>query len=167
MKFHEMYPKDRIYAADFGGKAVTLTIKSVAPEVLGEGGPSEDKMPVWRFVETDKKFPANLTNGTCARAMFGDDSDEWIGHKITLYPVPDASGMSDDGLCIRVKGSPELERDLVFKARIGRKVQQFKLVPTKKAKAEKAPEDEPPGQDAAAYAASREAPDGPSDGAIF
>jgi len=133
MKFNEMYPKDRIYAADFQGKPATLTFKSVEMETLGEGSPSEGRMPVWHFQETDKKLPANLTNGTCARALFGDDSEDWIGHRITLHPVPDASGMSDDGLCIRVKGSPELERDLVFKARIGRTVQQFKLVPTGKA----------------------------------
>jgi len=77
MKFHEMYPKDRIYAADFGGKPVTLTIKAVEMKALGEGA-KQKTLPVWHFEETPKTFPAVKTNGVCARAMFGDDSDEWV-----------------------------------------------------------------------------------------
>lgn len=132
MRFNEMYPKDRFYAADLQGKHVTLTFKAVTREVLAKGTPSEKTMPVWHFVETDKSLPAVLTNGVCARAMFGDDSDGWIGHKITLYPAPDTSGLAEDGLCIRVAGSPELASDLVFRAQIGRTKKTFTLVPTRK-----------------------------------
>lgn len=135
MKFSEMYPKDRIYAADFQGKHVTLTFKSVTKELLGKGTPSEKTMPVWHFEETEKTLPAVLTNGVCARALFGDDSDEWVGHKITLYPEKDASGLADDGLCIRVAGSPELKKQLVFRAQIGRTKKTFTLEPTGKKKA--------------------------------
>jgi len=135
MKFTEMYPKDRIYAADFRGRAWTVTFRRTDPvtsEVLGKGGPSEKVLPVWHFEETTKKMPAVVTNGVCARAMFGDDSDDWAGHKITLYPAQDPSGLSDDGLCIRVKGSPELTGPLTFQAQIGRTKKTFKLVPTGK-----------------------------------
>jgi hypothetical protein len=130
MKFNQMYPKDRFYAADFKGKPVTLTFKEVKRELLGKGGPSEKMMPVWYFEETPKFLPAVLTNGVCARAMFGDDTDDWIGHKITLIPAKDTSGMSDDGLCIRVSGSPELTKPLKFKTQIGRAKQAFLLTPT-------------------------------------
>jgi hypothetical protein len=136
MKFSEMYPKDRIYAADFKGKPVTLTFRSVEDggpvtmELLGKGGSAEKQMPIWHFKETEKKFPANPTNGHCARALFGDETDEWEGHRITLYPAKDTSGLSDDGLCIRVKGSPEIERNVVFRVRIGREKKTFTLVPT-------------------------------------
>ena len=133
MKFSEMYPKDRFYAAEFQGRPVTLTFRAEDPvtsELLGKGSSSEKTLPIWHFEETPKKLPAVVTNGVCARAMFGDESDEWAGHKITLYPAPDLSGLSDDGLCIRVKGSPELKRDLVFKAQIGRSKKTFTLVPT-------------------------------------
>ena len=130
MKFSEMYPKDRIYAADFQGKHVTLTFKSVTKELLGKGTPSEKTMPVWHFEETEKSLPAVLTNGVCARALFGDDSEEWIGHRITLYPEKDTSGLADDGLCIRVAGSPELKKKLVFQARVGRTKKTFTLEPT-------------------------------------
>jgi hypothetical protein len=132
VKFTDRYPKDRIYAADFKGKAVTLTFAepAVTTDVLGEGGPGAKSMPVWHFVETPKKMPAVLTNVVCAKAMFGDDDDEWAGHKITLYPEKDTSGMAEDGLCIRVKGSPELDKPLKFRTQIGRTKQTFTLVPT-------------------------------------
>ncbi len=141
MKFADMYPKDRFYAAEFQGRPVTLTFRAKDPvtsELLGKGSASEKTLPIWHFEETPKKLPAVVTNGVCARAIMqtvlgkveGDESNNWGGHKITLYPAPDASGMSDDGLCIRVKGSPELERDLVFNAQIGRQKKTFTLVPT-------------------------------------
>ena len=142
MKFKDMYPKDRFYAADFGGKPVTLTFRKTDPpsdpvtqELLGEGGPSEKMMPIWHFKETPKTMPAVVTNGVCARAMFGDESNDWPGHKITLFPAPDPSGMSDDGLCIRVLGSPELKKPLVFTAQIGRTKKTFTLKPTGNGKA--------------------------------
>ena len=137
MNFHEQYPKDRIYAADFQGKAWTLTFRKHEPvtlDVMGQGGPTEKTMPVWHFEETPKKLPAVLTNGVCARALFGDESDDWAGRKITLYPAPDTSGLADDGLCIRVKGSPEIDRDLVFTVTIGRTKKTFTLLPTGKSR---------------------------------
>jgi hypothetical protein len=181
VKFSDMYPKDRIYAADFKGKPYTLTFRAEEPvtqELLGKGSASEKSMPVWHFRETPKKMPAVLTNGVCARAMFGDESDDWGGHKITLYPAPDASGLADDGLCIRVKGSPELTKPLKFKAQIGRTKQTFTLVPTAKGK-DTAPgpttapsgDDEPPDDSAAAEGADdgTEADDGTDEdfGALF
>jgi hypothetical protein len=133
-----MYPKDRFYAADFGGKEVTLTFRAKDPvthEVLGKGGPSEKMMPIWHFEETPKTLPAVLTNGVCARAMFGDESDDWAGHKITFYPAPDTSGMAEDGLCIRIAGSPELTKPIKFSAQVGRTKKTFTLKPTGKKKA--------------------------------
>jgi hypothetical protein len=150
MKFADMYPKDRFYAAEFKGKPWTLTFRETDPptdpvthELLGKGGPSEKMMPIWHFNETTKTMPAVVTNGVCARAIMqtvlgkveGDESNNWPGHKITLYPAPDPSGMSDDGLCIRVLGSPELKKPLVFNAQIGRTKKTFTLKPTGNGKA--------------------------------
>ena len=135
MKFSEMYPKDRFYAADMQGRPWTLTFADPAvTHKLTEEGEVDPKMPpIWHFTETKKCFPAVKTNGVCARALFGDESDAWAGHKITLYPAEDTSGLSDDGLCIRVKGSPEIDRKVVFKATIGRTKKTFTLTPTKNA----------------------------------
>jgi hypothetical protein len=176
MKFADMYPKDRFYAAEFKGKPVTLTFRAKDPvtsELLGKGGPSEKMLPIWHFEETPKKLPAVVTNGVCARALFGDESDDWAGHKITLYPAPDPSGMSDDGLCIRVLGSPELKKPLTFNAQIGRTKKQFTLKPTGNGKAPlPANVDEDTGEvfafDEDAPSAAQDAADGemPEDGEI-
>lgn len=137
MNFKDMYPTDRFYAADMQGRPWTLTFADPAvTQKTDEDGKVDPKMPpIWHFIETKKVFPAVKTNGVCARAMFGDESDGWAGHKITLYPAEDTSGLSDDGLCIRVKGSPELKTKLVFKATIGRTKKTFTLVPTPARKA--------------------------------
>ena len=89
------------------------------------------------FSETEKQFVMNKTNAVCLRAMWGDDSGEWAGHKVTLHPVKDESGLSESGLCIRVKGSPELPSPLKFRARLGRKMVTQTLVPTGNGKAAK------------------------------
>jgi hypothetical protein len=136
MNFREMYPTDRFYAADMRGRPWTLTFADPAvTRKTDEGGEVDPKMPpIWHFVETKKVFPAVKTNGVCARAMFGDESDDWAGHKITLYPAEDTSGLSEDGLCVRVKGSPELKQAIVFRAKIGRTQKKFRLVPTPNSK---------------------------------
>lgn len=133
MKFHEMYPRnpDYLYAADFADRDVTLTFAD--PAVTQEPGMRNGQVDnIWHFVETKRVYRGvPKTNGVCARALFGGETDDWPGHQITLYPAPDTSGLADDGLCIRVKGSPEIERNVVFKAQIGQSKQTFTLVPTK------------------------------------
>jgi hypothetical protein len=140
MKFRDMYPKERFYAADLQGRPWTLTFSDPAVTYkLNEDGNRELSIPpIWHFVETPKVMPAVLTNGVCARAIMqqvlgpdaGDESENWPGHKITLYPAEDTSGFSEDGLCIRVKGSPELQRPLEFRAQIGQRKKTFKMEPT-------------------------------------
>ena len=133
LSFDELYPGTYIKAGEFQGKAVTLTIKAITREMLSNGTGGEEPAVTVSFAETEKQFVMNKTNAVCLRAMWGDDSGEWIGHKLTLHPVKDDSGLSESGLCIRVKGSPELDRRLVFKARLGRQMKTQTLVPTGKA----------------------------------
>jgi len=136
LKFKDMYPRNAeyLYASDFDGRDVTLTFAD--PAVTQEPGMRGKVANIWHFVETPKVYRGvPKTNGVCARALFGDETDDWAGHKITLYPAPDTSGLADDGLCIRVKGSPEIAGNLVFKAQIGESKQTFTLVPTKKSSA--------------------------------
>ncbi len=45
----------------------------------------------------------NRTNGECLKAMFGRDTGEWIGKRVTLYPA-EYQGET----AIRVKGSPDM-----------------------------------------------------------
>ena len=130
LSFDELFPGKYLKATDFKGKPATLTIKSVTRPMLSDGSGGESPAVSVQFQELEKILVLNKTNGVCLRAMWGDYSGEWVGHKVTLHPVHDDSGMSDSGLCIRVKGSPELDNDLKFKAHVGLKVIVQKLVPT-------------------------------------
>jgi hypothetical protein len=133
LSFDELYPGTYLKAGEFQGKAVTLTIKTITREMLSNGSGGEEPAVTVSFAETEKQFVMNKTNASSLRAMWGDDSGEWIGKRLTLHPVKDESGLSESGLAIRIKGSPELERRLVFKARLGRKMVTQTLVPTGKA----------------------------------
>ena len=132
LSFDELYPGAYVKAGEFDGKPATLTIASVKREMLVDGAGGEEGAVILSFSKTDKKLVLNKTNGVCLRAMWGDDSGEWVGHRVTLHPVKDESGLSESGLCIRVKGSPELTKPLTFKARLGRKMVTQMLVPTGK-----------------------------------
>ena len=132
LSFDQLYPGTYIKAGEFGGKAVTLTIKDVKREMLSNGTGGEEGAVTVSFDETEKQWVMNKTCGVCLRAMWGDDSGEWAGHRVTLHPVKDESGLSESGQCIRVKGSPELPKELKFRARLGRKMVTQTLVPTGK-----------------------------------
>jgi len=132
MSFDQLYPGTYIKAGEFDGKAVTLTITSIKREMLSNGAGGEEGAVIVAFAETEKLFVMNKTNAVSLRAMWGDDSGEWIGHKLTLHPVKDESGLSESGQCIRVKGSPELDKPLTYRAHLGRKTVTQTLVPTAK-----------------------------------
>jgi len=130
LSFDELYPGTYIKAGEFQGHPVTLTIKAVKREMLSNGAGGEEGAVTVDFAETEKQWVMNKTGAVCLRAMWGDDSGEWLGHRVTLHPVKDESGLSESGLCIRVKGSPDLDKPLKFKARLGRKMVTRTLQPT-------------------------------------
>ncbi len=88
MKMSDMYPSVYVSAADID-KIVTdtqrepaVTIASVSREQLGT-----DMKVVARFVGQTKAAIINPTNGKILAAMFGDDSEMWIGQTITLCTI--------------------------------------------------------------------------------
>lgn len=103
----ELYPGRFIKAGDLKGKNVTLKIASVSiEELIGDKGPKIKG--IITFDKTDKALALNRTNGICLKAMFGKKVQEWVGHRVTLFP---SQWNGED--CIRVYGSPELAADTV------------------------------------------------------
>jgi len=91
-----------LYAEQLKGRRVTLTIKSVeSREIIGDGGRKALGFVI-AFGETPKKFV--VTGATVRRqlamACGTDDPEEFVGKKITLYPVSSARSVS--GQAIRV-----------------------------------------------------------------
>lgn len=102
----ELYPGRFLKASEFKGKQVTLRISEVRiEELVGDKGPQIKG--VISFEKTDKQWAINRTNGICVKAMFGSKVQAWVGKRVTLFPA-----LHDGEPCIRVWGSPDIERDM-------------------------------------------------------
>lgn len=135
LTYDALFPGRFIKAGEMDGKPATMTIKEVyLDHIEGEDG-REKPQAVVAFQETPREMALNKTNGQCLKALFGPQVDDWIGKRVTLYPERDTSGLSDSGVCLRVLGSPEIDRELTVEIKLPRrKPQKRKLKPTGKAK---------------------------------
>jgi hypothetical protein len=131
VNYDQLFPSRFLKAGEFAGRPVTLTITGVELEELEKEDGNSKSSPIVSFAETKRQWVLIKTNAQCLVAMWGQDTDGWLGHKVTLYPERDASGLSDSGLCIRVKGSPELAKTITASIKLPRrKPVSRKLLPT-------------------------------------
>ncbi len=111
----ELYPGRFLKASEFKGKQVTLRIAAVDIEKLvGTKGPQIKG--VISFERTEKQWAINKTNGECVKAMFGRNVQNWVGKRVTLF-----AGIHNDAPCIRVWGSPDIDRDFEVTIQLPRK----------------------------------------------
>jgi len=121
MTYDQLFPGRFLKAGEFDGRDVTLAIKDVyVDQIEGEDG-VEKPQPVVSFEATKRELALNKTNAQCMVAMWGDNTADWVNKRITLTPERDPSGLSASGLCIRVKGSPELEKPVKLKIKLTRR----------------------------------------------
>ena len=102
MKMSLMFPSDFVKAADLDGKDVTKTIKAVTMDELTMTGGRKETKPVIRFSDADKKLVLNRTNANIIASMYGNETDNWIGKKITMFPDVTTFGR-DTVDCIRIR----------------------------------------------------------------
>jgi hypothetical protein len=103
MKANDIYPSKFLKAEDLDGDK-TMTIKSCAMEEFKdkEKGTVSEKLIVY-FDEVDKGLLVNKTNfKTIADITKEDDTNNWIGKKITLTVI-DVDAFGDVVAAIRVK----------------------------------------------------------------
>ena len=86
MKISQLFPSKYVKAADLNGKTVTLTIAKLVLEELGHGAEKERK-PVLYFQKATKGLVLNRTNAMTIAALYGDESDNWEGKRISIYPT--------------------------------------------------------------------------------
>jgi hypothetical protein len=97
---NDVFPSKYLKAADLNGKTVTLTIKDVGVETIGD----DDKLVVY-FKGKDKGLVMNKTNSNNIAMVFGPDTDGWLEQEISVYPtMVDFQGRSMEA--IRVKANP-------------------------------------------------------------
>lgn len=118
LDFDQLYPARFLKAGLLGGKDVTLTISAVKIEDL-EGQKGTETRGIMSFEKTKKQLVLNKTNGLCIKGMFGRDTGEWVGKRVTFYPA--AIQFEDNDIAIRVRGSPDIEKDIQVEIKLARK----------------------------------------------
>lgn len=113
MKLSQLYPSEWLRSADLAGNDVTYTITKISVEEMP--GDDDKQQPVLRFRETPKKFGLNRTNGNMLAELYGEETDEWIGKRVTLFPTRvDFQGKRVDAIRIRDKAATSGKNDIPF-----------------------------------------------------
>jgi hypothetical protein len=99
--YRSMFDRDYIAAFDLAGKDATITITKVEGRKLKSDRGEQLKPVIW-FEGSDKAFIGNKTNTKTIAAMYGNQTEDWIGKQITIYPTTtDVGGETRE--CIRVR----------------------------------------------------------------
>lgn len=92
-----------VRAWDLGGKELTVKIERVEAGVLENAkAKKKDRAPIVWFKGAKKPLALNRTNSKTIAAMFGNNTDDWIGKSVTIYPTTTSFG-NDTVDCIRVR----------------------------------------------------------------
>ncbi len=100
----ELQDREYMFAFDLKGRDVTLTIDKVTGgQLVGTGG-KKAKKPLCFFREgrDPKPLALNSTNCKTIAAMYGNEVEQWVGKRITIYPTVTNFG-GETVECIRVR----------------------------------------------------------------
>lgn len=79
---NQVYGGNSLKAADLQGREFTLTIATVVNKSFDDGA----KLII-TFREAQKAFVCNKTNAQHIGALYGPETDGWIGRQIVLFPT--------------------------------------------------------------------------------
>lgn len=100
MKIGTAFPSKYLKASDLNDKPWVLTMDRL--EIEGVGA-SKDQRPIVYFLKTEKGLVLNKTNSNIIARLYGEETDQWMGNQIELYPtMVDFQG--DQVEAIRVRG---------------------------------------------------------------
>ncbi len=108
MKWQTMFKGDYLTAAEFAGRQPTFTISAVVPCMLEDDtGKMKQKGSV-KLQESTRPWVLCKTTAMCLAAMFGDEANNWVGKRVTLFEDPNVRVGKEVVGGIRVLGSPDL-----------------------------------------------------------
>lgn len=88
-------------AADLKGEK-KFRIKIVTPELVGTEAQKEKKLVVW-FTNDERGLVLNKTNNRAIRSAYGDDTADWVGKIIVVFPtMVDMRGKMTPALRVRI-----------------------------------------------------------------
>lgn len=116
MDLDKAFPERWLHAEDLKGKPWTLTIKDIyGEETFNIKAGRKETSVIVAFEETKREYILNVTNKRVLVRLWGKDTADIIGHKITLMAVPDDSGFNDTGIRIAFVGSPDIDKAVKVK----------------------------------------------------
>lgn len=80
MKVSDAFPSNYIKASDLNGKAALAIMDRAEFEMIGD-----DRKLILYFKGKDKGLVTNKTNANTIAAIYGDDTDDWLGKEIVLF----------------------------------------------------------------------------------
>ncbi len=87
MNINDMYPRKYASGLDLDGRAVTVTIAGIKKESMRPPGAGPVEKYVLYFRETPRGVVlTRILAGQIAAAVGTDETDQWTGKRITLYP---------------------------------------------------------------------------------
>lgn len=99
-----MFDSQWLYAHDLLGRDVVVTFARVVAARVKDSEGKEQKKPVAYFKESkdNRGLVLNKTNCKVVAALYGAETDKWIGRRVTLFPTTtSAFGQTVD--CIRIR----------------------------------------------------------------
>lgn len=117
-----LHPSRFLKSQEFAGKDVTYTIKSIVLEELEDENAQKKVKGLMCFEETPKMLVINRTNSDCLKGMFGRETNNWVGKRVTFFPEPFFNRMTkEQTTAIRVRGSPDIKEATTVTVALPRK----------------------------------------------
>lgn len=102
MKTKDVFPSKYLSVKDLEDNDWNVSIEKVVLEEIGQGDEKDTKMVIY-FNDIDKGFVCNKTNCATIENLYGDETDNWIGKRITLWPNHDVQFGGKTVSAIRVR----------------------------------------------------------------
>jgi hypothetical protein len=110
--YDDLFPERWLHAEDLQGRTAILTISDAYREDLRLPGGGMNPCGVLSFRGKKKEYVLNRSNAMVLVGLWGKQSSDWIGHRITIEAVPDDSGKSASGMKILFVGSPDISENM-------------------------------------------------------
>ena len=102
MKISAAFPSNYLKCVDLGGQPRIVNVRTCVMEELGQGKDKEKK-PVLYFEKGPKGLVLNVTNANTITKVYGDDTANWAGKPIEIYPTQtEFRGDMVDAIRVRV-----------------------------------------------------------------
>ena len=106
MKISAAFPSNYLKSDDLDGQPRIVTVRTCVHEELGQGRDKEKK-PVLYFSKGTKGLVLNITNARVIAKAYGDDTGNWAGKPIEIYPTEvEFKGDLVDAIRVRIPDVP-------------------------------------------------------------